>query len=280
MLSFPQPPDAQLVEGCPFVHLPDPEVEVTPFLRAIFQPDFFMPYPARTEFDTVVGCLRLSHKYEVDYLRQRALVHFSSGYPTQLSHADGIWQSLGIYGRAGKPSWPLNTSHDSKIRSIQLAREVDAIWILPRAFYGLSVGFNGDQTGLPAEIRASFGKGHISQTKSTYVDAIRFLWHPSNIPGCRHPLGCYTLRLNAIEIAQRSPKSMCSVALHIWNEDDWKWLQQLCPTCLAVLKKTHANARQAFWDKLPEMYGLPSWAELEQMRTSVIGPNPLDVMLF
>ncbi|KAF8209359.1 hypothetical protein K438DRAFT_2062479 [Mycena galopus ATCC 62051] len=87
MLSLPQPPDAQLAEGCPFVKLPDPEFEVTPFLRAIFQPDFFIPFPARTEFDTIVGYLHLSHKYGVDHLLRRALVHFSSRYPSELSRA-------------------------------------------------------------------------------------------------------------------------------------------------------------------------------------------------
>jgi hypothetical protein len=39
MLSFPQPADAELVEGCPLVRLLDPDVEVTPFLKAIFQPE-------------------------------------------------------------------------------------------------------------------------------------------------------------------------------------------------------------------------------------------------
>jgi hypothetical protein len=39
MLSLAPPPNSELVEGCPLVELPDPEVEVTPFLRAIFEPE-------------------------------------------------------------------------------------------------------------------------------------------------------------------------------------------------------------------------------------------------
>ncbi|KAJ7700677.1 hypothetical protein B0H17DRAFT_882729, partial [Mycena rosella] len=38
MLSFPQPPESELVEGCPLVRLPDAESEVTVFLKAIFIP--------------------------------------------------------------------------------------------------------------------------------------------------------------------------------------------------------------------------------------------------
>ncbi|KAJ7113309.1 hypothetical protein C8R43DRAFT_903314, partial [Mycena crocata] len=70
MLSFPQPPDAELVEGCPLLCLPDPSSEVTVFFEGCI-PSF----PARTEFDTVVGCLHLSHKYVLDSLRRGALIH-------------------------------------------------------------------------------------------------------------------------------------------------------------------------------------------------------------
>jgi hypothetical protein len=91
-----------------------------------------MAYPAPTDFDTIVGCLRLSHKYEVDYLRRRALVHFSSGHCTTLAAEDASdsevltlgWQS---WGRRNKPaSFP--------ILAIRLAREVDALWTLPTRF--------------------------------------------------------------------------------------------------------------------------------------------------
>ena len=36
MLSFPQPPESELVEGCPVVLLHDSGAEVAVFLRAIF----------------------------------------------------------------------------------------------------------------------------------------------------------------------------------------------------------------------------------------------------
>ncbi|KAJ7181485.1 hypothetical protein C8R43DRAFT_1170392, partial [Mycena crocata] len=80
MLSFPQPSltDAEFIEGCPIVRLPDSSWEVTFFLKAIFLPE---PFPAKTKFDNVVGCLRLSHKYGIDYLRRRALIHLPSGHP-------------------------------------------------------------------------------------------------------------------------------------------------------------------------------------------------------
>ena len=52
-------------------------------------------------------------------------------------------------------------------------------------------------------------------------------------------------------------------------------MKKLCPRCLAVLKQKHEEARQAFWDELPQMYGLPPWNELEQMKTDAIGTDLL-----
>lgn len=148
-----------------------------------------MPFPAPTEFDAIVGCLRLSHKYAVDYLRRRALVHLSSGHAMKLSDADKFY-----YLGDRKPSWPVPPDPTFRIRGIQLAREVEATWILPYAFYELAVHFDelgaaifngGDQTGpLSVQDQESFLKGHDSQTKSSFTDAIRFLWRPFDIPGC------------------------------------------------------------------------------------------------
>ncbi|KAF7353916.1 BTB domain-containing protein [Mycena venus] len=175
MISFPQPPEAELVEGCPFVELPDPEVDVTPFLRAIFEPEFFMPFPAPTEFDVVVGCLRLGHKYGVEYLRRRALVHFSSGFPTTLSQFDRYMYEPED-GPSKEHSWRFPEDPASRIRAILVAREVDAPWLLPRAFYTLAVHFdklgmavfngavyNGLDVRLSAEDQKTFSKGYIIQ---------------------------------------------------------------------------------------------------------------------
>ncbi|KAJ7829984.1 hypothetical protein B0H14DRAFT_2808287 [Mycena olivaceomarginata] len=269
MLSFPQPADAELVEGCPLVRLLDPDVEVTPFLKAIFQPDFFMPFPAPTALDAIVGCLRLSHKYGVDYLRRRALIHLSSRYPTKL--------------RRGKS---LPTRLSESVSSSSRAR-VEATCILPWAFYGLSANFDkigadiftgnvGNPLCLPVDDQASFLNGHNWQTTSTAADAPRFLWHPLNIPGCEDPSGCHTQRLNAMEAAREGLDYGSSIFFDIWREEEWDYLHGVCPTCLRALRNTHTATRRAFFDKLPEMYNLPSWAQLEQLRTDAIGDSPFD----
>ncbi|KAJ7509588.1 hypothetical protein B0H11DRAFT_2270009 [Mycena galericulata] len=69
MFTFPQPPsaDTEMMDGFPVVKLHDDPGEVEVFLKAIFDSSFFMPPPARNDFQDIVGILRLSHKYDVPY---------------------------------------------------------------------------------------------------------------------------------------------------------------------------------------------------------------------
>ncbi|KAJ7932802.1 hypothetical protein B0H13DRAFT_2307459 [Mycena leptocephala] len=288
MLSFPQPPDSELVEGCPLVRLPDSDKEVTPFLKALFYPEFFEPFPASTSFEIIPGCLRLSHKYGVDYLHRRALIHLSSEYRTKLVESDTSFYDGGDLSRpaAQHISWGRPTERTYLIATIQLAREVDAPWILPSAFYELAfnyrelgkavfhgVVFNGVPASISAQDQDLFANGHNIQNASTMADILRFLFHPSEIEGCTSSKTCFSLRLQAMESRRGNFRLYASTPLGVWDETDWISLDNLCPACLAVLKQTHEDARQAFWDKLPEIYGLPEWEELERLRAAAIGTN-------
>ncbi|KAJ7932795.1 hypothetical protein B0H13DRAFT_2263093 [Mycena leptocephala] len=288
MLSFPQPPDSELVEGCSLVRLLDSDREVTPFLKALFDPQFFEPFPASTSFEIIAGCLRLSHKYGVDYLHRRALIHLSSGYRTKLVEWDKFDYHQGDLSRPATEicSWDSPTERTYMIAAIQLAREIDTPWILPSAFYELTVGYrklgkavfheavcNGVPASLSAQDQDSFAQGHYIQTASTMADILQFLFHPSDIEGCKSSKKCFSVRLQAMESLREDLRGYASAPLDVWEAADWRLLENLCPACLAVLKQTHKDARQVFWDKLPEIYGLPEWEELERLRAAAIGTN-------
>ncbi|KAJ7071804.1 hypothetical protein B0H15DRAFT_870292 [Mycena belliarum] len=284
MLSFPQPPDAELVEGCPLVHLHDAEADVTVFLRAIYDSSFFMPYPVRTDFDSIAGCLRLSHKYGVDYLQRRALIHLSSGYYTNLADSDArVGNDVPTLNEI---SWNDPGSTAYCISAIGLAREVSALWILPYAFYSLSAAFKslgmsifhgtvykGTQVNLSLEDQESFLNGYHIQRTSTTKDILRFLFHPADIPVCTDRTRCLEMRFKAFKASWDMLEDDPCIPLDIWTPDDWITLAAVCPACLAVLKRVHQDARQRFWDSLPEIYGLPSWKELEAMKVAAIGTD-------
>ncbi|KAJ6549933.1 hypothetical protein B0H19DRAFT_884254, partial [Mycena capillaripes] len=85
ILSTPPPTAADMMEGCSFVRLPDSAQDVTYFFKALIYSEFFEAYPAPTTFPIIASVLRMTHKYEVDVLRKRTLVHQSSCHPTTLS---------------------------------------------------------------------------------------------------------------------------------------------------------------------------------------------------
>ncbi|KAJ7490879.1 hypothetical protein FB451DRAFT_1124445 [Mycena latifolia] len=289
MLSFPQPPDSELVEGCPLVRLPDTETEVTDFLKAIFVPEYFPAFPSRTDFDTIVGCLRLSHKYGVDYLRRRALVHLSSAYHTTLAEGDASLDSDSCALK--KMSWTdPDNSLPYEIFVIELAREVDVLWILPAAFYELSNAYSrgklgreifhgavykGISTNLSAQDQLSFSAGHRIQSSTTTASILQFLSNPLEIAGCTSitPHGCTAERLRILGYSLQMNMLYPFMPLDVWGTEDWEMLENVCPTCLTVLRRKHQDARQAFWDMLPDIYGLPPWDELITMKVAAIGAD-------
>src|ERR1700761_769423 len=158
---------------------------------------FLMPYPAQTDFDAIAGCLRLSHKYGVDYLRRRALIHLSSGFPTTLAECDASIQS-----------WDQPEDDSHLIFIIRLAYEVDALWILPDACYKLGrvfklVGtesldgavYNGVSISLDPHLQRRFLNGYHDQITSCTTT---FLHHPLVITGCTQPEKCISVRMRVL----------------------------------------------------------------------------------
>lgn len=95
-------------------------------IQSLYPSSFFEPPPSKTSLPTITGILRLAHKYDVHYLRRRALLHLDTGYPT----------SLGLYEVSGSETFSSDGLDDSLL-TIACASEVSATWVLPTAFYFL-----------------------------------------------------------------------------------------------------------------------------------------------
>ncbi|KAJ7456117.1 hypothetical protein FB451DRAFT_1512487 [Mycena latifolia] len=273
MLSLPPPNDAEMMEGCPFVHLPDSAADITAFLKALLYSEFFEPFPAPTSFEIIASVLRMSHKYEIDVLRKRALIHLSSIHPTTL----GEWEST-YY-----ESWPWFPDSDYKFLDVVLlARQTSASWILPTAFYRICAHVGED----------SIINGYSSLElrpvdKLACMAAIRYL----ETTGAKKILDFLVKPLQTRECSSLNPE-LCSgsrvktrfaaenwrdydlggpalLPLDLWEVDDWSRLT-VCDACLSAMKGAHAAAKEALWDKLPELFNLPNWAELERMKAEAL----------
>ncbi|KAJ7182424.1 hypothetical protein C8R43DRAFT_1054358 [Mycena crocata] len=85
MVTFPQPANDEatsedMVDGSPVVRLHDSGPAVRALLKALFDSSYFMPPPAPVELQVVLDILRLSHKYDAQYLHDRALQHLAVRY--------------------------------------------------------------------------------------------------------------------------------------------------------------------------------------------------------
>ncbi|KAJ7034242.1 hypothetical protein C8F04DRAFT_1183530 [Mycena alexandri] len=234
MLSMPIPENAEMMEGCPFVYLPDSAKDITHFLKAMIYSEFFESVPAKTSFDIITGVLRMSHKYEVDVLRKRALIHLSSRYPTTLHGWDTMQLACTWY-------------HDTPsqyLEAILLARQTSALWILPIAFYCACTRLDLE------DIITGLG-GHT-------LDA-------QDMVACKL---CAGKRLEHRRDAEDWRNSHIS-PLDIWDEDDLHNLP-VCDACRSQMKPVHQLARESLWDHLPAIFHLPSWEELVQMKVKAL----------
>lgn len=240
-----------------------------------------MPYPAATDFETVSGALRLGNKYGVEYIRLRALVHLSSNYFTTLSALDDSYPPRSSPWK--KPSWSV-TSFAVKVAAIELAREVDAVWMLPFAFYSLATGdnplrkllprriYSGHRSSLGAEDEFTFLEGSCVQRDTATTDLVRFLHFPVHIPGCTGGFMCAAARLRAMECVRKDRAGIFEGdPLYLWFGTDWDRLSDACRDCVGWMKFSHQQARQEFWDQLPAMYGLPNWRHMEKLKEAAIG---------
>ncbi|KAJ7436276.1 hypothetical protein B0H11DRAFT_2111045 [Mycena galericulata] len=266
MLSFPQPADADLMDGVSVVHLSDTPKDLAVFLKALFRYEFFAPYPERTDFDTIFSVLRLSAKYQVGELYKRSLIHLSSACPTE------------------RPHGPISSSWDVQdstwIPIILLARDMGIDWILPFAMYKAceklrtvdllrGVDHNGVHVQLDDNDQLKCLEQSLELRTSATVDIVAFLWTDDEISGCEERGDCHTARYLALQEVEARRSYNLMLPLNLWSDNDWRTLD-VCETCVAFMKAHHAAALDRFWYNLPERFGLAPWATLELARNMTI----------
>ncbi|KAK7006715.1 BTB domain-containing protein [Favolaschia claudopus] len=266
MLSLPPPKTADMMFGCPFVFLPDSAQDVTVFLKALIFHDFFEPYPAPTTVDVLIRGAATQHKYEVQSLRKRALVHISAAHPHLLKQP--------------QPAWLSHAIHRNKALIPILARQLSIPWILPIAFYHdckhmaeqciLSSSQSlRDKTLVVTACRTLEG--------TAVSEMLDFLWADDEPEDededCVSPIRCMVSRTRMRRIAEKRRERSTATApvfpLEIWRPGDWDDLF-VCGSCLASMKDAYERARKAFWDDLPDMFELPPWDELEKLQAEAL----------
>ncbi|KAF5313596.1 hypothetical protein D9611_010135 [Ephemerocybe angulata] len=128
MFAFPPPAEGNMMfDGCPIVQTYDSAQDMGFFLRAVLDSDFFEAPPSQTTMPILEGVLRLSTKYDVRYLRQRAMAHLLTTYPTTLAG----W-------KARDTARTIPSVENTPFVVLNLAREFDMPWLVPSVAYCIS----------------------------------------------------------------------------------------------------------------------------------------------
>ncbi|KAJ7058305.1 hypothetical protein C8F01DRAFT_1147815 [Mycena amicta] len=276
MLAIPLPPDAERLDGCLIVRIPDSAADMTAFLKALLYPrcvsvDFFStvssnPPPAQTFFDLLDLILRLSHKYDVDWLQKRVLSYLAITHPTTHEGWTVLVESMNSFMR--------DASCELCIAVITLARQLSLDWVLPITFYRLG------RFRSPIPIFEST----MLMDKLRWVEAVRkldgeyrssaleFLWEPRQITGCTNSTGCIqrrTVYRKKIENFRKNTQGGYIMPLEVWSTGWWTAMGQrniICGVCMAEMRHLKQASDEAFWNDLPEIFGLGDWDTLERRK--------------
>ncbi|KAJ7627231.1 hypothetical protein FB45DRAFT_58980 [Roridomyces roridus] len=247
------------MEGCPMVVLHDAPEDTEYFLKAIFDSSFFERPPAPTTIPVVSRILRLSTKYDVGYLRRRALLHLASASPLSLEEYDAM-SSTSTFGIK------------SSFLQLLLADDLGIKWAMPIAMFKVSCSLTIEQilsgvpptfhlppslqrTCLSARNTLIFAQGH---------DTFCFV-HVMDNPGCTNQDQCRSTRsLLLYALTKREILRPMGYFPSSWWEDIDP--QELCGACCREGRIQYEEGRRRIWDRLPEMFALPSWEDLRAAR--------------
>ncbi|KAJ7074669.1 hypothetical protein C8F01DRAFT_32547 [Mycena amicta] len=264
--TFAEMRPSDMIEGIPAVQLNDPEEDAEDFLKGIFDTDYFMPPPSPTKLSTVLAVLRLSHKYNVQFLIRRALRHLNVVYPTNLAEFLAIPSPSHI-------EYP-ETKLAGHLRALKAAMDVDAQWLLPAIHYCISCA------PLRSILAARPSWSALSeQTQFFIVTTHAWRLHrfekvhegplnPVDESLCSDPRGClrtqatYATRLVAI-IGRDQPLD----AIRFWDEPGIEgYLKRRCENCAKGIRESINIMQGMVWDALPRTFEFPEWKVLVNMR--------------
>lgn len=231
---------------------------VSLFILKFYHFSYFFP-GCPTSFDETAAILRLSSKYMVTRIREKAIDHLSRLYPSQFEEmrADHKAISAEIFGPGGGPEHP--------IFLVNLARECNVTHLLPWACYAvIRWSFRdmvvGHKCADDAVIRLS------EQDKQLCLlgyETLMGIQH-ANIkalfggpcPKCQTD-SCE----KAIEDAFRRALDEHGTGL-IAPLGPLRRKVAACDKCIAHLHKLDLEKRKEVWRDLPSAFGFPPWSEL------------------
>lgn len=263
MFAVPQPLDQEMIEGCPVVHLHDDDAMDWQYtLEALYDTLFFgrlgsLKCPLTTVLVPLPGILRLCTKYRALAIRKTCIFILGNHFPVDSHRAN--YRSLKVH------------QHESAARTIAMARDTNAVTLLPYAFLCVADQNRGthnmiyDSPLLTAEDKATALNGLYTlirvQREHMFPFVDKFVPPPACRRHCR-PEDCF-------EWYHRNVDRLIWFAFQ-WKDDEVLFKQaseELCPACHKMVVETFNEGRQKVWEMLPSIFRLgKDWDELRRIQ--------------
>ena len=204
---------------------------------------YFEPPPSDQPTSVAVSILRLAHKYDVIFLKRRAVAHLNVLFPTKW---DDTWKLL-------------NTQHRTGILTLlEVAPVVEIPWVLPAInFFLMHASIDGI---LPM---ATWNSLSLSIQQKYIIDR----------ENCIATLSFLSSWIWGPPIKSCLSVATCTPALRfIQKVGPWNLLPVLssiyCKECVKFMHAQCYTSGEQFWDSLPKTIGLDSWEGLVAAKES------------
>ncbi|KAL1742990.1 hypothetical protein HDZ31DRAFT_75156 [Schizophyllum fasciatum] len=279
MFSIPQPDAMETYDGIPVLMLPDPAEEVLHWLKSMLFPKYFETYPERIPFPKLLAVLRLSHKYDVQYLRQRALYSLSTELPVSLADTlplfgDNLRSTIDMGGRAP------DNKLDFLLSAYPIVLEIGAVWLFPALMYRLHICGSSPymvDDKKASQIATVLSPQDVWRVWKVACAVVRAF--PASMVAmwatgrqCTNR-GCYGLEDDRLDAAYeellQDPFRFLGPADQITGDFHYggdTLICNLCHDCYGAVRDTYRESCERLWQSLPNVLDLPDWQELRTMR--------------
>ena len=296
MLSVPQPinmtgPD--MYDSCPLIQIYGTPEDARHFLKAIHDAgsarfvrqrgretnQALRYYDVRTtsKFSVVAGILRLSTKYQVPYLRKRAISHLTTMFPSSLQDFQENRNSSPYAAKLGHYT-------GLAMEVVNLAKECRLPMLLPISMYycavmrlehildGVVVA-NDDGTtrkidlDWPEKRAIVLGKRALNHRARTNLFGFLLVStppppiipnNPSASPGCGAGQRCETGKLKWLR--QMEPLLSGDKCGPLHMQFDWtRYSADVCTYCVMDGKNKYREGLKKSWEELPSVFELEPW---------------------
>jgi len=183
------------------------------------------------------------------------------------------------YRGTGDGQGPWFLGLETLLDVIAAATYINALWVLPAAYYYCSNGTMSntlrDTSSWNTSQRATVlrnvlvGKINLELMDVAFEDLIA----TSPCSGCIRREQCALSTLAAVRgvrslISQGKPAGWKHHTLEFWwSRKGMETLcKELCAPCSSACMSAYESARGDYWDKIPSAFNLPSWKELKSLR--------------